>query len=185
MRNIILTACIVLMAAACKKSDSSNTTAQQPKPGYDHSTPEGILLTELTQGSNKLLTSESFSYYTATGASLGTFNEFVPANIYLLFDASISYNPKYIAAATSTSGSPIINNTGSEVHVDSGVDYLYYDPNPTNATNLPVIHVKFTLSGDLKTLTLVFSDTTAGTATEGTKTINYASRTRTYTFVGL
>lgn len=179
----------------CKKQgQNSGDTNVKAKLGYDHTTPEGILLNHLCLGSNKNLKALNFSYYDESGKLIGTYKQAILTDIYLLFDDQIVVNPTYGAVSTATDGSPINDNTESDIHVDGNISYLYYQPDKTKSPRTSpatIIKIPFTLSSDFKTLTLSFFDYTAGTAVEQNPVtfqpvnIKYSKMAKIYTFVSL
>lgn len=183
-KTIILILLIVVSISSCKKKSADPAPL---KLGYDHSTPEGIFLGNIS-GFNRALKKITFTYYNSSNVSIGTYNEYVAPNQYLLFDDGLTTNAQYGAIAEVTTGGPLNDNTESDVHIEDGVTYLYYQPDiHATPTSQPatVIKVQCTLSDNNATMTLVFTDG-AGTASEdGITTFNYAKRVRVYTFSNL
>ena len=171
----------------CKK-DTSLSGGTKTQLGYDHSTPEGKYLSKLALGSKRLLTTVIFTYYNGT-SELGTYPQSYPTNHYLSFDDGPATTTNYTArSVVSNSGGPISNNTTSNVLIEHGLYYLLYQPDvnstPTSSP-LTVIKIEVTPNYDFNTLTLKFTDTTPGIATEGPSNIAYTSRVRIYTYVGI
>lgn len=180
---------LIGLLCACKKDESRESEPETKTTfGYDHSAPQGKLLEALSSGNNKNMKKASFSYYNSAGTLMGTYDQIIASNIYMLLTDHIVINPTYAAVAVVSGNGPIINNTTSDIHIDNGLNYLYYVPDehksPTT-TPAEIIKVQFTLSVDYKTLVLIFTDNTPGTATEYDRPINYSKRVRTYTFTGL
>ena len=191
MKKILLPLLLVLSIAACKKDSSSNKSKQIPL-GYDHTTPQGKLLEKLAEGSNKKLTAINYVYYDSKGNLIGSYAQGVLVQTFLMFDDGLTLNPDYEAVAHSSGNCPIIDDTGSDVVIDNGVDYLYYQPDihqgPTSEPGT-VQKVQFTLSDDLITLVLKFEDDTPGSDIDADPntfkgvTVNYSKRIREYTFM--
>ena len=188
MKKILLLL-FVISIAACKKG--SNNKSKQIPLGYDHTTPQGKLLERLSEGSNKLLTAVNYSYFNSNGNSIGTYAQLVPPQTFLAFSDGLTLNPDYEAVSITSGTCPIINNTSSDVHIDNGVDYLYYQPDIHETPKLQpgtVQKLEFTLSDNLITLTLEFEDDTPGSDvnadlnTHSEVTVNYSKRIRIYTF---
>ena len=179
---------VCFLAIACKKENTAPVD-NKPKTGYDHTTPEGMMLERLPLGNNRKLTGLTYTYYSAIIPTLvhSTVSPGVPANSFLFFNDDITFNSNYFTYVTVSGDSPLLHNSISDVHFENGTYYLYYQPNKS-ATPLSdpstVIKVKFTLSTDNKTLVLIFTDG-PGIGNVSSGTFQYSSRVRTYTYVSL
>jgi hypothetical protein len=100
MNKILLFITIAFFLTACKKSDFPDPGKTEPvKLGYDHGTPQGQLLTQISSGSNKNLKTITYNYYNSTGTLLFS-NKVTPAaNVWLLFHVDFTINTKYNAGA--------------------------------------------------------------------------------------
>jgi hypothetical protein len=178
----------------CTKG-SQTKSSQTATLGYNHSTPQGMLLNRLCEGSNKVLASINYSYFNSGGTAIQSYNHAVTGITYLLFKDDLTVNPNYVAISIveGYGYSPILDNTSSEVRIENGIDILYYQPDvhsTIESSPSTVVKIPFTLSGDNKTLTLTLTDNTAGTATEQNPvtyqavTFSYASVIKTYVYTG-
>lgn len=184
----ILIPIIALLITGCGKGSNKAQNPVMVKRGYDHTTPQGILLSKLAQGSNKKLTFITTVYYNSASTVLYSNKIGGPTNTYLLWDDGFTVNPTYLAGATTSGDSPIVNNSSSQVHIDNGVNYLYYQPDihqSPDTSPSTVIKVAFTLSTDLKTFDMFFKNNTSGSLKVGAITYNYSYSIKDYTYISL
>lgn len=180
---------IVICLSNCSKKSTPAPANHEPQKGFDHTTPQGVLLVKLSAGNNRHLEREIDTYYDSFGKVVNTEEIYdIPINTYLLFDEGPTFNENYATGADATKYSPIINNTISYVRIENGVNYLYYQPDvhetPISSPNT-TLKVEFTLSDDNTILVMKLPVYKPGKTTVNGVTMDYFRIIKTYTFKGL